>query len=143
MSKLTPEEMFQVSLISEYPYKDIKDVIEEACNHQLAKDHQPDDKLRKKAIASMDNCYLEVATYIKGIVSKQAIPPVLRAKIVDQILALLPDPDEIRKQDEFIQMAIDSLKYCEKKYGHDNMARLNIEAGRQALRNKGGGINAT
>ena len=32
------------------------------------------------------------------------------------------------------QVAIPSLKYCEEKYGHDNMARLNIEATLQVLK---------
>ncbi|KKL60557.1 hypothetical protein LCGC14_2204090, partial [marine sediment metagenome] len=46
---------------------------------------------RKKALASMDNCYLEVGTHIKNIVSRQAIPPSLRGKILDQLLPIIQE----------------------------------------------------
>jgi len=48
-------------------------------------------ELRKKALASMNNCYLEVGTHVKNVVSRQAIPPALREKIYDQILALIKE----------------------------------------------------
>lgn len=38
-----------------------------------------------------------------------------------------------------IEVAISSLKYCEEKYGHDDMARLNVEAGWQAFSEIWGG----
>ena len=45
-------------------------------------------ELRRKALASMDNCYLEIGTIYKDIVQKQAIPPALREKIYDQLILL-------------------------------------------------------
>ena len=46
-------------------------------------------KVSNEAIYSMDNCYLEVGvTAAKGAVLKLAIPPALREKIVDQVLAI-------------------------------------------------------
>lgn len=37
-----------------------------------------------------------------------------------------------------MQIAIPSLKYCEEKYGYDNIARLNLEALIVDIENKGG-----
>ena len=62
-------------------------------------------------------------------------------KKADQILALIPDIEEAKREEReriepMIELCVSSLKYCERHYKHDNMARLNIEAGWQAL--KGG-----
>lgn len=50
-----------------------------------------DQELREKALASMDNCYLEIVTDNPNVVQKQALPPALREKIYDQILAVFKE----------------------------------------------------
>ncbi len=84
-------------------------------------------ELRKKAIASMDNCYLEIGTQYKGIVQKQAIPPALREKIYDQILALIKEagyksPEELAS---FLSsIAEDTIKKA--REGYVKMAADNV-----------------
>ncbi len=45
------------------------------------------DELIKWSVASMGNCFLEVGTHMKNVVSRQPIPPALRKKIAKQILS--------------------------------------------------------
>ncbi|KKN15173.1 hypothetical protein LCGC14_0988620 [marine sediment metagenome] len=50
---LTVDEMFQVSLISRYPYKSVKDVIKEACIWQLSKiQDSPESRSVQRRIAA-------------------------------------------------------------------------------------------
>ena len=42
------------------------------------------------------------------------------------------------KMESIITLATSSLIYCEGKYGHDNMARLNVEVSWQALKKEEG-----
>ena len=44
------------------------------------------------------------------------------------------DKEWIERVEPIIQIAISSLKYCEERYSHDNMARLNVETGWQDLK---------
>ena len=90
------------------------------------------------------------ASYVSGTVMREAVD-----ETTDQILALIPDIEqrvsealedntlsiiEEAKREEreriepMIELCVSSLKYCEKHYEHDDMARLNIEAGWQALK---------
>ena len=57
-----------------------------------------DEALEKKFLASLDDCYLEVGTHTKNIVSRQALPLTLRRKIYEKALALLPSIEEAKKQ---------------------------------------------
>ncbi len=87
---------------------------------------------------------------LANIIKRIRVSPGLRmSEWIKEIIALLPDieeanPERRREFEAFVktaieeakkplieaikQIAIPSLKYCEDKYGHDNMARLNLEA---------------
>lgn len=58
------------------------------------KDEKRVEEVRKQALLSMDNVFLEIGTRYPNIVSKQAIPPHLREQIFRQILSLKDKEDK-------------------------------------------------
>ena len=86
-----------------------------------------DEELRKKAIASMDSCYLEVGTHKKNVVQKHAIPPALRGKIFDQILELYQerlDPKTLIAMGEWLQH---HCKSYHESFGHFGIYKEDID----------------
>lgn len=65
----------------------------------------------------LEKCWTQIALHFRGAVGDVPGVAVATAQAAEELRALLTE------------IAIPSLKYCEDKFGHDNMARVNLEAG--------------